>query len=283
MKNTSGSVTINGEFILVNQEICSAIEVFAPKSSDLTVYEVLRIIDSVPLFFDDHIKRLFHSCELVGKTIDIDVDSLFQKLVDLSKCNNFSMGNVMLRVVFYSNQVSIMAYFIPHHYPDELTFKNGIEVGILHAERLNPEAKVVQPNVREAANKLIESTGVYEVLLVNNNQKLTEGSRSNLFFIRDNTLFTAPMQLVLKGITYCKVIQLAKELAINVRFEQFSVNDLKLSDALFITGTSSKILPIRKEGANIFNVNHEIIVRLMKTYDALITNDIVLEKKRLIK
>ena len=282
MNKNLGILSTKGDQILYNQTICQSSELSMPEGYDLMVYEVLRIIDHIPLFYDDHIKRLFHSCELVGKALDLDVDNLFKQLIELSRRNDFPIGNVMLNVVFDNGRSDLLAYFIPHHYPGALAYKNGVEVGLLHAERTNPEAKVVQPNVREAANELIKTTGVYEVLLVDKNLQLSEGSRSNLFCIRDNILFTAPLDKVLKGITLCKVLELAKELAVEVRFERFAVSDLVNTDALFITGTSPKILPVAKVEKYTFQVNHPVLLSLMNRYEELVQIDIT-EKRRLFR
>lgn len=273
--------SVVGDYIMVDQTICRSIDYLAPEGYDVMVYEVIRMIDHFPLFYDDHVKRLFHSSTLVEKSIDIDRSALLLKLIELSKQNNLAIGNVMLIAVFYKGQYNFIAHFIPHSYPNEYDYVNGVEVGCLHAERMNPEAKVIQPAVRQTANKLIADTGVYEVLLINGKEQITEGSRSNLFFIRENILYTTPLNKVLRGITLLKVIDLAKRLKIEVHFESLLVTDLDSVDSLFISGTSPKILPVHKVNNYLFNVNHPILKDLMLAYEALIKNDIV-EKKRLV-
>ena len=56
--------------------------------------------------------------------------------------------------------------------------------------------------MRSRADAAIAAVGYYEVALVNHQQKITEGSRSNLFFIDGaGTVLTAPLGDVLGGIT----------------------------------------------------------------------------------
>lgn len=263
-----------GNYILLNGQICKSSEIVPIDNSNFVVYEVLRIIDYIPLFFNDHISRMFQSCELLNKKVSIDVNLVFNQLIELSRKNNFSFGNVILRLVFHENRTDFIVCFIPHHYPDLLTYKNGIDVAFLFAERMNPKAKVIQPTVRTAANEQIKQKGVYEVLLVNHQHQITEGSRSNLFFIRNNVLITAPFKTVLKGITLCKVIELANHLGIKVINHEIFISDLPSIDALFITGTSPKILPIRKVEDTMFNVDHPIIRQLFIEYNLLIKKDI---------
>jgi branched-chain amino acid aminotransferase len=84
----------------------------------------------------------------------------------------------------------------------------------------------------------------YEVLLFNENNEFTEGSQSNLFFIVDNKVVTAPDSIVLKGITRDYVIKSINDLGLDLIKETVLVEDVLKYDAMFISGTSPKVLPI---------------------------------------
>lgn len=261
------------EFVLTNGQIKPA-ELKQNTTSKLVVYEVLRVIDGIPLFFNDHYNRLLKSVELVGQNIELNRMELFVQLIELAKINDITSGNIKLKVSFFEKHFEIDANFIPHSYPSPATYLNGVEVGLLHAERINPEAKVENLSVREKANAQIKETGVYEVLLVDELQNITEGSRTNFMGIKDNCIYTAPLEKVLHGITLLKTLQIAKEKRIPVRFESISVNSISTFDALFLTGTSPKILPISKVGANSYATNHPVLQQLMNSYQLLIEQDI---------
>ena len=280
MKGKNKTIAIRGNYLVFNESISSASDFVKSNDNGPVVYEVLRVIGQIPLFYEDHFKRLQNSCKLIGKSIELDQTFVYRQLLELSRLNDFHEGNVMMSVLFTALHYEFLAYFIPHSYPNQSAYENGVEVGFLYAERTNPEAKVIQTSVREAANEMIKSTGVFEVLLVNNDLQLTEGSRSNLFFIRDNILFTAPHDKVLKGITLYKTIEIAESLNIEVRFGPIYMDDLKNMDAVFITGTSPKILPVAKAGNYTYNVKHQMLMRLMLAYDVLIQKDID-QKRRL--
>ena len=81
--------------------------------------------------------------------------------------------------------------FIKSNYPKPELYKTGVEVCLLHEERTNPNVKAKGLKVRDHANALITEKGVFEVLLVNNDGILTEGSRSNLFLVKGDTIYTA--------------------------------------------------------------------------------------------
>lgn len=149
-------------------------------------------------------------------------------------------------------------------------YNEGVSCGILKAGRENPNAKVFQTTVRQQADKMLADNGFYEVLLVDHLEKITEGSRSNVFFVKGKEVITAPKDKVLLGITRQKTIQMAKNLNIQVKETEIELNDLNDFDAAFITGTSPKILPIKKIGGLTFNPQNEIVRQLMKSYDVLI-------------
>lgn len=271
---------MKGRYLFFNEKLVRTDCFKEQKKSEIVVYEVLRVIDSVPLFYQEHFERLKSSCIKVGKEITIDSDLLYSRINELIKKNKISVGNLMIKIFFYADYYDVSVFFIPHSYPSLDAFQNGVELGFIEAERINPEAKVEQAIIRENANKIINNMGYYEVLLVNKYNQLTEGSRTNLFLIRDNTLITSPLNKVLKGTTLSKVIEIADNLKINIEFQSIEKNELKTVDSMFITGTSNKILPVKKVENYTFDVKQPLLLKIMESYDQLI-NSYVFKKKGL--
>jgi branched-chain amino acid aminotransferase len=248
---------------------------FIPSENEGGIYEVIRIVNGIPLFLDEHLQRFQYSAKLARKRVDFSenkVEEIIDQLVDVNKIYE---GNILL-----SYKTILKVFFIPHQYPSQQMYQNGVQCGILQAERKNPNAKVFQTNVRELANKLIEKKDFYEVLLMDKLGRITEGSRSNVFFVKNNTLITPPGNEVLLGITRQKTIELASQL--NIPFKEEDVYFVQLNDydALAVTGTSPKILLVNKIEQNRFNVQNRIIRSLMEAYDKLI-RDYISEQKKL--
>ena len=262
-----------GSFVLVNEGIESGYH-YKTENLKVAVYEVIRFINGVPLFFDEHMNRLINSVSLVECFLNINEGDLCGKLTELSKINKIEFGNLMLKVLFFEDSYDVLAYFIPHKYPEKEDYDCGVEVDLLRAERTNPEAKVENVTVRSLANRQIEETGVYEVLLVNQNEEITEGSRSNFFGVKGGCLYTAPFSSVLQGITMLKTLRLADLMSVPVCFESIKANELENFDALFLTGTSPKILPVSRIGGLQFNVDNLVMRKLMQSYQQLISEDI---------
>jgi len=229
------------------------------------IYEVLRVNSSVPLFLEEHLNRLYNSAKISGIKVGFAGDTIKGLLDELISANKMASGNILI-----SAKENFKAYFIPHNYPDIELYSSGIECGILHAERVNPNAKVFQTGVRQMADNLMTDKNLYEVLLVDNRGRITEGSRSNVFFVKDDKIVTPPGNEVLLGITRTKAIQVAVDHGFNVAEEDVYVKDLDEFDSVFITGTSPKILPVKQIEDVGFNPQNNILRQLISGYNQLI-------------
>ncbi len=237
---------------------------------DNTVYEVLRVIDGIPLFIEDHYSRLANSLRLQGYNYQISLPEFKKNIETLILENNQVIGNVKFVCFVHTNKIKWVYSFIPYSYPTSEDYKRGITTDLLFAERHNPNAKVVQAELRTKANQLMSDAKLYEVLLVNQDGLITEGSRSNVFFVKSGRLYTAPTSMVLEGITRRKVIQSIKKLKLKLEEQAVSYKFLSDFDAVFISGTSPKVLPVRVIGNQHFSVCDEIVVQVMNEYNALI-------------
>ena len=105
------------------------------------------------------------------------------------------------------------------------------------------------------------------MLLVDRNGQITEGSRSNVFFIKDGEVFTAPAEKVLLGVTRSKIIEIIRSMGVVLHEEAVDAGDIGSFDAAFISGTSPKVLPISSAGETSFDVNEPILRKIMEKYD----------------
>lgn len=235
-----------------------------------SIYEVLRVIKGVPLFYEEHLNRFFHSAKLAGREINFSKKQIIQFFNILTEQNHIYEGNLLI-----SLKTDLYTFFIPHKYPEESWYISGVPCGVLKAERKNPNIKIFQTNVRKKADHIMEKQGLYEVMLVDNLGRITEGSRSNFFFIKKGRLYTSPGDYVLRGITREKVILLANKQEIPLTEKSIFYKDLYSYESVFITGTSSKILPVSEIENIKFDPLNNITQLLRKEYNELIDNQIL--------
>ncbi len=235
------------------------------------VYEVIRVIDRKPVFGSDHLKRFFNSMQLARLESPFSPEEINHQMNSFLTANKRDFGNLMIRVIWNPDPVTGIG-FIPHRYPTPDELADGVRLASFRAVRQNPNAKTWLPEVRLKANQLIRELGVYEVILVNEIEEATEGSRSNLFCIKNNRVLTPPVEDILPGITRQMVIRLAGELGVQLTEKKIPLHELLGSDAVFITGTSPGILSANQVDLQMFNPNHPIIRELQVSYQNLITS-----------
>ena len=178
----------------------------------------------------------------------------------------------MLRIT--PSGVDEYIYQIPHSYPTEEAYENGVPTLTYRAIRKNAEIKYINPELRSAADRLIHEKGVYEILLVDNDDCITEGSRSNVFFLKDNTLYTSPLPYVLPGTSRKRVLSLCEKHQIPVIQERIPLQALPGFQAAFLTGTSPLVLPISRVDDQHFNPHHPLLKQVMELYVNLLSEHV---------
>lgn len=241
----------------------------------LEVYEVIRLSDGKPLFVTEHYERMSKSLSSIGKDPILSLDEFIEQIDRVAKANNMHEGNLRIEQYREPDETTehTNIYPIPYEYPTPEMYAEGVEVAFLQAERDNPQAKIFNANFRQQTDDFIAETGVAEALLVNRNGEITEGSRSNVFFIKEGTVVAAPQHTVLPGITRMKVLQIFEEDGIHYEEKPVLAEGIDYFDSAFLTGTSKEVLPIRNIGDVLFDVNHPILRHLMRRYHEMTVED----------
>jgi D-alanine transaminase len=111
-----------------------------------------------------------------------------------------------------------------------------------------PDIKSVSllPNVLGKQEAM--EAGAYEAWLVDDEQRITEGTASNAWIIsREGEVITRPAdRSILNGITRRVVLRLARRLGLVVSERAFSVAEAKQAREAFFTGTTAFVKPVSR-------------------------------------
>ena len=244
------------------------------------IYEVFRVIDGVALFLEDHLDRLKKTCELSEHCHGFSSKDIHRQVYKLIKANNFSYGNLKM-VLYMDAQISrhFLIYITEHQYPTQQQYNNGVPVALFKGIRENPNAKVMDVKLRNATNNMKQELEVYETLLVDDDGCITEGSRSNVFFIRNGKVITPPLQDVLPGITRKHIIEVCEIISIPLAEEKVPARSVVVMEAAFISGTSRKVLPVNRIDNLEFDPNHPLIRKIQQGFNHRVDNYIASQKK----
>ena len=240
----------------------------------LSIYEVCRVFRGKVIFLDDNLSRLANSIKKSGVHLDFSTLGVENKLNRLIQLEHIKEGNIKYVLRLTPSGVDEYVYQIPHSYPPEEAYEQGVDTVTLRAMRENAEVKYINSNLRETTNAIIKEKNVYEVLLVDDDDCITEGSRSNVFFVQGDTLRTAPLPYVLPDTSRKRVLALCEKDHIPVIERKVNLRELSSFDAAFITGTSPLVLPIRRIDDQLFNPSHPLLKRVMDAYFQLLEHHI---------
>ncbi|MBK6751925.1 MAG: branched-chain amino acid transaminase [Acidobacteria bacterium] len=137
-------------------------------------------------------------------------------------------------------------------YLGEEAIENGIDVCVSSWTRIttNSMPAMAKAGANYMNSQLIKMEailgGFSEGIALDDRGFVSEGSGENLFIVNGGKLITPPLGAsVLPGITRDSVIQIAKELGIEVLESNIQRAALYLADEVFFTGTAAEITPIR--------------------------------------
>ncbi len=238
------------------------------------IYEVIRVINGIPLFYQEHIERFINSITNSGLEITLSTKSIALRIKALIESNKLDEGNIRFQFSFTESKNTFSAWVVPFFYPGEDLYETGASLSTIVAQRENPSIKVYNPRLKNDVSKRIRKNGIYEILLTNKDEFITEGSRSNIFFVKNDSIFTPTTSSVLPGITRRKVIEIVKNSGINCEELNINLDSLSLFDGAFITGTSPKVLPVKNINEVSFAPENPTIKAIMDKYDSLVKEDI---------
>ena len=231
-----------------------------------TIYEVIRVEEGVPLFIEDYLDRLENSFRLDQTEIGWTREEILGTIRKLIQINNHKSGPVKL-IFGCDKPPFLLAYLMKPHLPKPEEYITGVKTILMKETRINPNAKVWNNELRERSMALAEKENAYEVILLNKDGYITEGSRSNIFFITDEKVVTTPDDLILPGITRKKVLEIMDKAGIDLSFKAVKPEELNQYEACFLTGTTRKVVPVRRIDGHEFSASNESLHYLTAQFD----------------
>lgn len=163
-------------------------------------------------------------------------------------------------------------------------YQKGIELVLARTRRnlvdaLDPRIKSLNfLNNILAKNEAIER-GVYEAIMLNRDGYISEGTVSNIFFVRNGRLCTPSREVgILEGITREVVIGAAKADGIEVREGAFRPEDIFGAGEVFLTNTTGEVMPVSRLEHATYGIG-EVTRRLHHLYRAEVSRYLERTKK----
>jgi len=210
----------------------------------------------------EHIQRLLDSAKIYRIHCDYTRDQLVQAMSELVGANGIwpcyvrplifrGYGEVGVNPAGSPTEVYIVNYpwgkYLGKGKADE-----GVDVCVSSWNRIAPNTMpaMAKSGANYMNSQLIKmeaiANGFVEGIALDVNGYVSEGSGENLFLVRNNIIYTAPLgNSVLPGITRDTVICLAADLGYRLVEQMIPREMLYIADEVFFSGTAAEITPIR--------------------------------------
>lgn len=240
---------------------------------DFAVYDSIKVIQGKLFFPEYHVKRLLESARLLELRHPFKKNQIvawYQEVALKNKITDALLRAVLIgdpnddyKAKIYIFPVTGVTYYPHGHY------NKGVKVITYHGERRIPQAKSKDLLLGFLAFREAQKRGAIDALLIDHSGNITEGTRSNIFAFRGNTLITPPAAKTLEGITKKIVLEVAQG-HFEIQEADVPLSEIKTYDELIITSTSKNVMPIAEiDGKTMFTPpfpKTRTIQKLFKNY-----------------
>jgi branched-chain amino acid aminotransferase len=234
------------------------------------VYESLRVVEAYPYFIEEHAARLIHSAEIISLEHSYSQFLLIDYIRQLIAKNEADNCNIKILLIGGKDASDAKLYMqcLNPLYVDRQLYKEGAKCVTQNYERMYPQAKTLNMLGSYLAYKKASGAGAYDSLLIDNEGFIREGTRTNFFGMKANTIYSPPKDTILEGVMRENVIKYAIENGYGITEKQIDLSDISDFDCCFLTSSSSKILPISLVDDLKLDVDSMQLRNLMSGFDS---------------
>lgn len=224
------------------------------------VWEGLRVYKGGIFCLDRHLDRLYTSAKTLA-FVDIPSKATIKKAIFETLEANGMRDEVHIRLTLtrgekitsgmdprlnqYGACLIVLAEWKPLVYDN----KNGIKIITAHIQRNSPkhlDSKIHHANLLNNILAKIQANiaGADAALMLDANGFVAELNGTNIFMVKNGTLYTPHADACLHGITRGLIIELAKEAGIPMVERNLSLTEFYGADEVFCSGTMGELTPI---------------------------------------
>jgi len=281
--NRLGFIWLDGRFVKWNQAKLHVLSHGLHYAS--CVFEGARIYNGKIFKLNEHIKRLFFSSKILGFKLPYKekvINKACEQIVKKQKIKNGYLrpfawrGSEMMAISAQNTTIHVaIATWEMSTYFDKRKKFNGIKLKTSKWIRPPSNAAPIQAKaaglymICTLSKHIAEKKGFDDSLMLDSNGYVAESTGANIFFVKNNKLYTPIADCFLNGITRQTVIKLAKKNNIKIIEKRILPRELLKADEIFLTGTAVEITPISQIDNKKFNVG-EITKKLISLFSDLV-------------
>jgi len=223
------------------------------------VFEGIRAYHGKVFRLDAHIERLYDSAKTINLKPSMTKEEMKAAILETMRKNGLRDGYIRPVITRGVGDLGLD----PRKCPSPTIFIIAVEWGAMYGDLYEKGLTAVSVSVRRNAaeslppnaktlnylNNILAKMESYlkggdEAIIFDTNGYLSEGSGDNIFVVKNGVLATPPCLNNLRGITQQVVVECAKDLGIEVWWQNMGFFDLYTADEVFVTGTAAEVAPI---------------------------------------
>jgi len=219
-----------------------------------SVYETLRTYNGKPFLFSRHFARLEHSARAIdlplpwtkAKALEEVRKTLFAGECRIRLLVTRGVGELAADIETCTDPTPIIIV-VPLVVPPERIYREGVETVISTVRRSSRFADIKTGSLihQVLARREAKAKRAYEAILLTADDRLSDGITSNIYIVRDRKLLTPSHAAgIVEGITRGVVLDLAREMGLQVVEGLLDVNEIAQADEMFLTSSTREIVPI---------------------------------------
>lgn len=251
---------VNGDFVKKSEAVISVYDSSFQHGDG--VYEGIRAYGRKVYRLDEHIKRLYESCYTLGIDIGKTKDEMKEIVKELIRRNldaGFTDLHMRLQVtrgfkaqtgMHPTLNVTNASIVICVDQKPPIFNKEGITLVTTWLKRYSPSYMDPKIHCCNQLNQIMAACeairqGADEAIMLDQNGYVAETNSTNLQMIKDGALILPTLDSQLPGITRKTMIQIAKEMGMEVQVRNVSVSEYYNADEVFICGTVGEVVPVK--------------------------------------
>lgn len=273
-------IYMNGEIVRKEEAVISPFD--HGYLYGMGLFETFRVYSGHPFLLDDHLERLNNSLEVLNMKVSYSRDEILCALRPLLAENHLTDAYIRLNISAGVGEIGLQPD--PYLHPNLIIFVKPLPLSmsgqekkavILALNRNTPEG-VERLKSHHYLNNILAKREIGDMpdcegIFLTKEGYLAEGIVSNLFWLKENVLYTPAIETgILNGVTRKLIMRIAEKNGITVEEGFYHVDQAKMADEVFVTNSIQEIVPMYSfAGSEMPGNNGSFVQDLQKQYKNL--------------
>lgn len=214
------------------------------------VFETMQVYSGKIFAFDQHWQRLLRGLKAYNIHPSFKETEVLNNIHSCLLRNELNNARVRLTIWRSSEKIKMSIVCQGVRRRSQAQYQKGFSVTLSKLIRNKTKyshIKSIDYQLFRQAYLQAKKNGYDEAILLNRQGFLVEGTRTNIFYVKNRTLYTPSVQCgCLNGITRQFVLQIARRKKISYKTVKAKPNDVIVSDEAFLTNSLLGIMPVTR-------------------------------------